>query len=496
MGIARHIRQLAGESAVYGVAGIVSRLIAVVLIPLYTRVFTPEDYGVMSLVSTLIALVGMFVVLGLDNSAARWYYDSADPAQQRSTVASWFWCQVPLSAAIAVPMMLLAPWISSLICGSPEHAALIRLAAVALPFSSVATILGKWFRYQRRPIAAVTFGVGQMLTTTGMIVVLVVVCDRGLSGLFAAQLIASVLAAFVAIVLLRSSVSPLAFSWPRLKGMLRFGLPLVPAAIAFWLMTSANRFILNVYCDAHEVGLYAVATSLAGGVALAVGPFTQAWGPFAYSILNDKASGRVYSRVFELYSLSVCALCTATAIFAPLLLRVFTTPAYYPAASCVVFLAFACGLEGARFIAGLGSGIAKQSLPAAISIGIGAAVNLALNFALIPFLQKEGAGLATMLGYFCSVAYLFAASQKRHPIPYRWSSSLLCGGLSWAIVIVNWCCIPEAGMWPWALRAGLLFLFLPLGHWLGLLRWSHARELFSLRRVETAASVSQPVSGT
>ena len=496
MEVAKHIKQLVGETAIYGVSGVIVTLIGVVLIPVYTRVFAPSEYGFMSLISSLMALVGPFVVLGLDNSAARWYYDSQDPAVQRSTIASWFWCQVPLAAAIAVPMIVLAPWISWVLIGSREGAVLIRLAAIALPFSSAGTILHKWFRYQRRPVAAVTFGLGQTLTTIGMILVLVVAFRQGLRGLFTAQLAAAVLTAIASVALLRGSVSHRAFSWPQLKGMLRFGLPLVPAAVAFWLMTSANRFILNMYCDTHEVGLFSVGASLAGGVSLVVGAFTQAWGPFAFSILNEEASGRVYSRVFELYSLLVCILCTGTALFAPLILRLLTTPAYYPAASCVVFLAFACGLEGARFIAGLGSGIAKQSVPTAISIGIGAAVSLVLTFVLTPNLQKEGAALATMLAYYCSVVYLFAASQKRHHIPYRWRTSLLCLGLSWGLIVVNWWCIPDTGIWPWALRALLLFLFIPLGTSMGLLRWRYIRHLLNFGRAVPARAVHQTAQGS
>jgi len=472
----------------------ISRLIAVVLIPLYTRVFTPSDYGVMSLIATFMALVGMFVVLGLDNSAARWYYDSKDPACQRSTIASWFWCEVPLAAVFAALIVLLAPWISQVLWGSREHAVLVRLAAVALPLSSASGILGKWFRYQRRPAAAVSFGLGQTLLSIGLIAAFVLVWRWGLVGLFTAQLAAAALAALAAVALLRGSISPRAFSWPQLKAMLWFGLPLVPAAIAFWLMTSANRFILNMYCDTHEVGLYSVAASLAAGVSLVVGAFTQAWGPFAYSILNARESARVYARVFELYSLLVCFLCTGVTLFAPLLLRLLTTPPYYAAASCVVFLAFACGLEGARYIASLGSGIAKQSVPTAISIGLGAAVNLALAFVLTPFFQKEGAALATMLAYCCSVVYLFAASQKRYYIPYRWNSSLVCLGLSAVLILVDWQCIPDAGVWPWVLRAGLLVLFLPLGMWLGLIRWAYVKDFVGFAPREEAMLVKETVS--
>ncbi len=463
----------------YGVSGVLARLVGFLLIPLYTRVFVPGEYGIVALIDVLIGLVGILAILGLDNASARWYYDSDDAVDRRATISSWFWCQLVLSTFLAAVLLTFAPAVSAVVCGSPDWANLVRLAALALPLTTTARVLGNWFRYRRRAWAALTFTITRMLGTIGFILLFVVVWRKGLTGLYTARLVAACLAAAAAVVILRQSVGAGAYSWDRLKSMLRYGLPFVLASGGIWIMASADRFILNVFCDKAEIGLYAIAAAVAAGVGLVSDAFKQAWGPFAYSILKEKEAGRVYARVLDLYSFLGCMLCTAVAVFAPLLLRLLTTEAYYPAASCVACLAFAFLLHGARFIASLGSGIAKKALPAATSVCIGATVNVGLNFLLIPLYGRQGAAVATLLGYCASVVYLFAASQRHYRIPYNWHVSLVCFAFSWIVIGTDHWLVPGETLVGFVIRVVLVLLFVPLGVFLGLVRTRHLRQLLA-----------------
>jgi len=256
---------------------------------------------------------------------------------------------------------------------------------------------------------------------------------------------------------------------------------MVPAAIALGGMMSASRLILQGFCGTDEVGLYAVAASLSSGVALATNAFTQAWGPFAFSILKDEGANRVYARVLDLYAFLGCALCTALALFAPLLLRVLTTEAYYAAASCVAYLGFAVLLNGAGYIASLGASIGKKSIPMALSIGFGALVCVSLNFLLVPWLGRNGAAIGTAIGYAASAIYLFRVSQRVHFIPYRWHISLICLAVSWILIGVDWVFLPGQGWRSLLVRAAMMLSFVPLGAFLGLLRRDHLRQLVGWR---------------
>lgn len=491
MTVVQHIRQLGKESVVYGLSGLFGKVIGLALIPVYTRVFAPSDYGIIALLTTLIDLANMFVLLGLDSAAARWYYNSEELGNRRSTIASWFWCQFSIRVAFAGSLMLWAPAVSHALLGSTIHATLVRLAAAGYVVAAPAAIAAQWFRYSRRPVLAVSYGLGQTLVTVSLTILFVVVLRHGLRGLYTAQLLAALLAAMVAMVFLRGWISPQFVSRKHLVPMVRYALPLIPAAVGYWVMGFSDRFILRMFHDTAEIGLYSIAATLAGGMSLIVGAFGLAWTPFAYSIMTDSNAPRTYARVLDVYAFFMCALCAGLTLYAPWLLRILSTEPYYPAASCVAFLAFAVALEGGRCIVSVGSGIAKKSVPIASSVGVGAAVSVGLNFALIPAFGRNGAAVAKSFAYASAVAYQFLASQRYYPIPYRWVPSLASFALAFMVVVLDWSCLPATGIWPWFARLALLSMFVPLGMAIGLIRVAYIKQLLGYAAPSDCAPIPQ-----
>ncbi|MGQ9574336.1 MAG: lipopolysaccharide biosynthesis protein [Thermoguttaceae bacterium] len=469
MRVGNYLRQLAGESLIYGIPQTINALIGLVLMPVITAAFTTAEYGVYTLVEGAFALLTMFAILGLDNASARWFYDSDDLADRRRTVGSWFWCQVAISLTLAAVLVGFAPAVSRLLTNSAEYAVPVALMGAVLPFQAAQRVFANWLRYQRRAWAAVTFATSTAVGIVGLVSWVVLIRRQGLVGFYLARLAVFVLAAAWALWFLRGWVSWKTFSAERLRRMLLFGLPFVPVALGTWAMRYTDRFILDRFCGKEEVALFGAAFQIAMGVGVVVTAFTQAWGPFAFSLIRHRQSREVYARVLDMYAFLGCLLCTAVALAAPVLVQVLARrPAYSAAASCVAFLAFGCLFNGARFIAATGLHIIKKSVPSAVSAAIGFSTSLSLNFLLIPAFGRNGAALASMMAWLVSLVYLFAASQRNYPIPYRWSRSLACLACSFAIVGIDRWGIASGGAGAWLLRAGLLLLFVPLAFALGL----------------------------
>lgn len=482
MGTGKYLKQLAGESAIYGISGTIRKFIGVFLLPIYTRVFAPGEYGVIALVDTLTTLFLIFTVLGLDNSSARWFYDTKDVGHRKCTISSWFWCQLTFSSVASLILFVLAPQISLLVLRSEEHTILIRLAAPAIFLGTFVKVVGNWLRYQRRAWTTALFFTVTSLGTVSFIILFVVLYRWGLPGIFTGRLLAAGITAIIALAILRSWVAPSNFSWNHLKPMLVYGLPLVPAAIASWIRLSSDRLILQMFWQETEVGLYTVAASLSRGVALFTGAFQLAWGPFAYSILHEEQAGQVYAKVLTIYAFLGALLCTGVSLFSKLLFSILTTERYFPATSCVPFLAYSFVFSGALYIACLGSSIVKKSVPVATSIFIAAAANLLLNFALIPRFGKEGAAIATMISSFLAVAYLFPISQRNYYIPYSFSPALICFGFSWLLIGINRFFLPDNGVFAFCLRATMCLLFIPLAFAVGIVRPYHVKRLLRIAK--------------
>jgi len=476
MRVTHYLRQLAGESVVYGLSGAIGQVIGLVLVPLYTRVFSPDELGVMSLVDVAVNLVSVVAILGLESASARWFYDSADPVARREGVSSWFWGQSAASVAAAGVLWALARPVAALVVGVPEAAPLVRLAAVTMPLLNIGRVVGSWYRYQRRAWAAISVSIGYSLARVTLVLVLVLALRWRLEGVYTARLVAAAAFAVVAVVALGQWIRPADFSVRRLRGMLRFGLPLVPAAVGMWVMGSADRLFLTIFWGRSEVGLYEPAAKLAGGAALIVLAFQQAWSPFAYSILKEGAARRVYARALDVFGFAGAVLATAISLFAPLLVRVVTAPEYYAAASCVPPLVFVQIFVGGRYIAALGSGIAKRSAPMAWSVGVGVAAQAVLSLALVPRWGKEGAAVATMLAYATSTVFLFAASQRQHALPYRWRVAVGANLQGWVLVGLAAWLVPPLGPVGLGIRAAMLLAFVPLAAAFGLLRRTYLQD--------------------
>jgi O-antigen/teichoic acid export membrane protein len=167
---------LISESVVYSLASIFSRFIQILLIPLYTRILNPDDYGVLSVVVTVSSLISIVVGLQLDSSAFRWYVDSEEMSDRKKTFASWAWCQLTLSSILILLVWLFRTSLGNFIL--PAEATnignylVISMATVLLgTFELVLLVL---FRMERRKWAIFTILVSGLITTIALTIVFVV----------------------------------------------------------------------------------------------------------------------------------------------------------------------------------------------------------------------------------------------------------------------------------------------------------------------------------
>jgi O-antigen/teichoic acid export membrane protein len=457
----QHLRRLASESLIYGLSTAVARLVHLFLVPIYTRAFAPELYGEMSLVVTTMGLLTIFVVLGLDNSAHRWFWDTEDSRDRKRTISSWTWCQLTAALLLAGGVFLASDGLARAVLGREEAGLYFRIAVLALPLSTLSMVVTNWLRMQRRPLAMLGFNTGLVAVSILATVLLVVRLDYGIEGVFWAQVVTAATGALLAVLLMRGWLSPAHLSTARLAEMLRFALPLIPAAISFWIVNLADRYFIQYYVSASEVGLYQVGYAVASVVALVTAAFQQAWGPFALSIHRKEEAGEVYARVLPIYAWTTCLLATAVTVLAPEVLQVFATAEYGDARTVVGYLAFSYVMIGAGYIASLGPTIAKRT--AAIGVGITAAagLNLVLNFLLTPRFGKEGAAFATLLSQSLAPLYLFYRSQRIYPIPYRFGGAVGIVVFSCAVIAGSHA-LTFDGLWATlAAKSLLLALFVP-----------------------------------
>lgn len=429
------IRQLAWESLVYGLSGMVSRFLSILLVPIYTRIFTPEDYGVLGLVTTTMTAISIFAVLALDTSAGRWYWDTENNSDRKSTLASWAWCHFGVALVLALIVFSSAAWLGQTVVGRGDAGMYFQLTALSLPLSVLGIVTTNWLRMRRRPWATTFYSLGTSVLNVLLTVMLVVFLGWGLRGIFVAQLLSMGVSTVVAVRLLGDWIHPRHFNLERLRAMMRFGLPLIPTSLAFWIVAFSDRYFVEFYTSTSEVGLYQVGSAMAAVVALGTSAFQQAWGPFAMSIHKSPDARQIYADVLLIYLWLTCAVSAAIGLLAPEAIGIIATEQYLGASPVVPLLAFSYVMIGLGYVAAVGPTIAKSTAPTGLAVTMAAGLNIGLNLLLVPHLGKTGAAMATLISQSIVPLFVFYRSQQMYPIPYRFGSALgilaLSSGLIW-----------------------------------------------------------------
>ena len=113
------------------------------------------------------------------------------------------------------------------------------------------------------------------------------------------------------------------------------------------------------------------------------------------------------------------------------------TEQYVGASTVVGPLAFSYVMMGLVYIAAIGPGIVKTTAPIGIAVAFAAALNIALNFLLVPNYGKEGAAVATLISQSAVPIYLFYRSQQMYPIPYRFGPAVGLVVLAWILIWIG-----------------------------------------------------------
>ena len=418
------LKQLAGESIIYGISSMLSRFIGIFLVPLYTRLLLPADYGALSLVNSTFYFIIVLAVFALDSAAARWYYDTEDINERKKTIASWFWFQLISSLILCSIIVLCSPLLSTYILKDGSKNILFIIPALGLLANILPTMVSNWLRFQRKAIHTVIFTVSTILINVGLNIFLVLYLKWGVKGILLSTLISNAIATLYVFTLMYEWILPTYFSKKILKDMLTYALPLLPTSLAFWVLNSSSAFVIDYYHTKTDVGLYQIAAMVASAVTMIVGAFQMAWGPFAFSIYEKPEAKQTYSMVLTLYCALMCLVALGVAMFAKEGLMLLTTKEYYGAYLAAGVLAFNGIIYGMAYIAIIGCSIHKDNKPLAVSVLFAAGITAILYFLLVPIWGIVGAALSTALGYLVVPIYLFYKSQKYWYIPYKFKIAI------------------------------------------------------------------------
>jgi O-antigen/teichoic acid export membrane protein len=420
-------RRLMGQSALYAVGNMIARGASYALIPLYTQILTPTEYGLLGIVAAVMNAASLFLMFGLYAAAARLYFDYPAGSERRQLVGV-LWCFLILvPAAVLLGCDRIGRFLFDVWLPQIPYDPYIRLAVWSAYLANFSLLPATLLRNQEKPVQLLLLNVSGAAINVGLVLALVLAFRQRVEGIIVAGLLANLVMAVVYSGLMLREVE---FRWTPAKmwSALIYSLPFWPHAIAGWALNLSDRILLGRYVPLPQVGLYSLGYQAGQALSVVVEGGNQAWAPFFFRTETEQNHSSVVLRYASYFVALTSGLCLALALLARPALRLLTPPAYWPAASIAVLISLGF-LSLAPYYVWANSIMHSKSVAGFPASTLGAGlVNLVLNLWLIPHWGIWAAAFNTIIGYVVLTGLNFILALRVYPLAHeyrRWGKAVI-----------------------------------------------------------------------
>ena len=479
------LRNLAGQTAIYGLSSIGARFLNYLLVPLHTSkgVFEPAEFGVITSLYAWTAFLNVVLTFGMETTFFRFSNKDKDPLPEgeKGSVFSTASYTLLFSSLL---FMGLGTGLSGNIAagiGFPAYGTSVLLLVIIIGIDALTTVPMARLRQQGRAWRFASINILSVVVNVAGNLFIFLYCMRkfnagesnalidavydpsfGVGYVFLINLIST----SVKLVMLLPEWPPFrTYSKPLLGTMIAFGAPLMVAGLAGMVNETADRIILKYLLPADiadaQIGIYGACYKLAVLITLFIQAFRMGAEPFFFSHAKEKNSRETFARIMNIFVAVCMSAFLVVMLFIDLFKWFIPNPAYHEGLRVVPILMLANVFLGIYYNQSVWYKLTdRPRVGSSISL-IGAAITIVLLFALIPSFGYMGAAWATFICYFSMAAISYVWGQKHYPIPYNVSRVLLY--MAGAVVSWWWCeQVMLDGVLKYALRTFALLIFLAM----------------------------------
>jgi O-antigen/teichoic acid export membrane protein len=432
------VKSLTKHSAVYTIATFIQRLQGLVLLPILTDpsyLATKSEFGDYALIYTFIAFMNVLFLYGMDAAFLRYYFLGEFTRQTiyRSAIQVLTFSGLILSVAI----FIFAKPIGYLLFTEPGYEFFVRIAAGILFFDALCNMPYLVLRAEERSTAYTIIRIGRFVLELILNLFFIMYLNLGVKGILFANLTAALLN-LIALFPFQVRYLKGKYSWPSVKGLLRFGLPMVPNGLAFLIVEISDRYLMPRLINKEVLGEYTANHKLGTILLLLIIAFRTAWQPFFLKVAKQPDAKQIYSRVMTYYVFVAAIVVLSVTMTIEYIVKIPLAPgitllgqSYWSGIKIIPIILFSYLLYGIYVNLTVGIYIEKKSEWMAIFTGLAAVVNVSSNLYLMPAYGMMGAAYAALLAYFVMMVSIYLANQRLYHISYEY------GRIFWIILYVT-----------------------------------------------------------
>lgn len=407
------------STLIYTIGNIIPKAAHFILLPIYTLYLTPSDYGIIEAVNAISPILVILFSFSFGASIFRLYYDYEEKQLFFGTIfSSTFF----LSTFFLICFILFRDYIEQIYSSIPFYPYFFYVI-IASYISNLFDLPQKYLMIQNKPISYISLSLLRFAINAGLILWFIINKDEGASGYLKAGVFSAAIVLPIYL-LITSKIITFKFSFKILKNVLLFSLPLIPTLLSAWVLDLSDRIFLENYFTLTEVGIYSLAYKIASLVLLIVTSFGMAYRPlfFKFANMKEKEKGKkmifkynyLFLMIFIVLGFSVSLLSKEMIII--LFAKEYSSVYIYIPLIIVSYLfSFGGGLV-ARFF----EQSKRMVINMYIFLGI-SAINLLLNFLLIPPYGAYGAAISTIISLLIGFVIGYDYAKKHcYFVPFNW----------------------------------------------------------------------------
>ncbi|MBN1472510.1 MAG: oligosaccharide flippase family protein [Syntrophaceae bacterium] len=435
--IKKEVKFLLSHSAIYSLGTLAAQLVGFFLLPVYTRYLTPEEYGIIEMVTLTNSVIGVFLSFGVSAAIVRFFYSQDDDKYRKSVISTTSIIYSASALGFGILLFNMVGIFSRLVFSSEQYAGLLKISFAYLLVGGFNNIGDTYFRVMKKPFLYVTISMSRLILLISLNIYFVVFVKTGIVGILNSTLIVNIVFALIVsmpiVVKTRTR-----FNIVLAREMLMYSLPMVPANIMRIVINQSDRFFITNMLSLADTGIFGIAVKIGNAILILIGyPFNLTFMQRRFEIVKRKDAQVVFTKVFTYFSLLMLFMGLVITVFIHEVLVCMTTPAFYKAAVLVPFVVFYSIIFSFRFHFDFGIFLSKKTH---LDIYINSTVliiSIIANYYCIKYMGLMGAIYAkTIVTVLHTSLYYFIAG-KCYKVRYEFKKVFSAVGIGLLIYVMS-----------------------------------------------------------
>lgn len=428
------LQKLFKQTAIYGLATVLPRMISFFLVRVHTEAMAPGVYGELAVIFAWFAMFNVVLAYGMETAFFRFYSNSED---KEKVVSTSLISILVTTFVFMVLALLFQNGMADLLNIDPKY---IRYVVFILALDGLAIIPFAWLRANERPTRYAVVKILNVTINFGLNVFFLYLLpkmvnenpDSFFAWMFIPDfqisyiIIANLVASLITLVLvfqpyLRSSYD---FDWGLWKRMMKYAVPVLIAGIAYSINEVFDRIMLEAMLPEavakSEVGMYNACIKLALFMTLFSTAFRMGIEPFFFNHAGTENPQKAYAQITNYFVILGSIILLAVVVFADVLKELFVPDeAYWSAMKVVPIVILASFFLGIYHNLSVWYKVTDKTRYGAVISVIGAVITIGINYFFIPHIGYMASAIATLMAYGSMMVISYYLGKSRYPVPYN-----------------------------------------------------------------------------